>query len=119
MSGATYRTCTRCSRCLALNEENFYRSRKSKSGFQGRCKQCNCDGNRERRNGRGRGRGQVVRADTGEPRRRQEICPVCASLAHRRPESGCPKCKKPYVPLSPITVASALEQRTPDRRVTL
>lgn len=37
-----------------------------------------------------------------EPLKPGQRCPECEGLAHRRPLSGCPRCKRGYVPLPPV-----------------
>jgi hypothetical protein len=76
-----FEACRRCCRCHAtkpLTEFHVFRLRRI--GRQAMCKSCTAEREKERS------------AARRVPSSKQGPCRVCWDLAHRRPESGCPKC---------------------------
>lgn len=95
------RTCRRCGKSKPLDDQHFYRSATSSTGFQSRCKKCDNDKY-------GRVHALETRLSTDRPFAGAEICRVCTDIPERRPLTGCWKCKRPHVA---VPRARAVDQR--------
>jgi len=95
------RECRTCKRVLPLTGEHYGRHDHGRDGYHPHCRVC-C---RARKRAH-RALQAARRAQACGPLAPGQICPECADLGHRRPLSGCPRCKLAHVPLPPVELVT-------------
>lgn len=96
-----YRRCMGCRRDLKMCPENFGPHKTGVGGYQPRCRKCMAASSRMHHKLRKEEIARI-RALNAPPLKPGQICDHCFDLSHRRPLSGCPRCKLEFAPLAPV-----------------